>query len=292
VVRWLSALRAPVRACYEAGPTGFALYRAASVAGVGIEVVAPGKTPRPSGDRVKTDRKDAERLARLLVAGSLEPIAVPGEWVEAVRHLSRTREQVRRDLAAAPSVRLPCELPADARDPGPTPGGSARRRHRRVPTLDNSIDVAERTRYVVAYDIREPSRLRRVHQVAKDFGFPLQYSVFICDLTNLELLGLKRSLTREAKLTEDSIAILDLGRPDRRGIECIEVPRRAPQARGQQHGGCVVMRGLRWPRRCPSALVAKSACKAPAVGCAVRRRWRSGGFVLRSARQAAKTPCK
>jgi CRISPR-associated protein Cas2 len=82
--------------------------------------------------------------------------------------------------------------------------------------------MAKRTRYVLAYDIREPRRLRRVHRVATDFGFPLQYSVFICDLTALELLGLKRALTREAKLTEDSIAILDLGRPDGRGIECIE----------------------------------------------------------------------
>ncbi len=82
--------------------------------------------------------------------------------------------------------------------------------------------MAQRTRYLVAYDIREPRRLRRVHQVAKDFGFPLQYSVFICDVTALELLGLKRALTREAKLTEDSIAILDLGRPDGRGMECIE----------------------------------------------------------------------
>jgi CRISPR-associated protein Cas2 len=82
--------------------------------------------------------------------------------------------------------------------------------------------MARRTRYVVAYDIREPRRLRRVHQVAKDFGFPLRYSVFICDLSALELLGLKRALTRAAKLTEDSIAILDLGRPDGRGIECIE----------------------------------------------------------------------
>lgn len=82
--------------------------------------------------------------------------------------------------------------------------------------------MAKRTRYVVAYDIREPRRLRRIHQVAKDFGFPLQYSVFICDLTALELLGLKQALTRAAKLNEDSIAILDLGPPDGRGIECIE----------------------------------------------------------------------
>jgi CRISPR-associated protein Cas2 len=51
--------------------------------------------------------------------------------------------------------------------------------------------MAARTRYLLTYDIREPRRLRRVHQVAKDFGDPLQYSVFVCDLTEIELLDLK-----------------------------------------------------------------------------------------------------
>ena len=72
-VAWLRSLAGPVRACYEAGPTGFGLYRAAVAAGVGMEVVAPGKTPRGRSDRVKTDRKDAELLAPLLLAGSLTP---------------------------------------------------------------------------------------------------------------------------------------------------------------------------------------------------------------------------
>src|SRR5262245_50986788 len=74
VVVWLAGLRGPVRAVYEAGPTGFGLYRGAREAGVAIEVVAPGKTARPSGDRVKTDRKDAELLARLAMAGQLRPV--------------------------------------------------------------------------------------------------------------------------------------------------------------------------------------------------------------------------
>ncbi len=56
-ISWLQALPQPVRACYEAGPTGFALYRAAEAAGVPVEVVAPSKTPRAPGDRIKTDRK-------------------------------------------------------------------------------------------------------------------------------------------------------------------------------------------------------------------------------------------
>src|SRR5215207_557002 len=75
VVTWLAGLSGPVRAVYEAGPTGFGLYRAARAAGIAVEVVAPSKTPRASGDRVKTDRKDAERLARLAMAGELSLVA-------------------------------------------------------------------------------------------------------------------------------------------------------------------------------------------------------------------------
>jgi transposase len=101
VVSWLSGLTAPVRAAYEAGPTGFGLARAASAAGVPVLVAAPSKTPRAKGDRIKSDRKDAELLARLLLAGQLKPVVVPPDWLEAIRHLARTREQVRRDLARA-----------------------------------------------------------------------------------------------------------------------------------------------------------------------------------------------
>jgi transposase len=68
---------------------------------VSVRVIAPGKTPRAPGDRVKTDRKDAELLARLLLAGQLTVVPVPPEWLEAVRHLARTREHCRRDLARA-----------------------------------------------------------------------------------------------------------------------------------------------------------------------------------------------
>ena len=101
VVAWLSGLPGPVRAAYEAGPTGFGLQRAAAAAGVAMQVVAPGKTPRAAADRVKTDRKDAELLARLLLAGQLAPVHVPDDWIESVRHLARRREQVRGDVMRA-----------------------------------------------------------------------------------------------------------------------------------------------------------------------------------------------
>ncbi len=101
VVDWLTELEQPVRTFYEAGPTGFALYRAGRAAGLEIEVIAPGKTARPRADRVKTDRKDAELLARLGLAGQLKPIIVPSEFVESARHLMRAREQLRGDLLRA-----------------------------------------------------------------------------------------------------------------------------------------------------------------------------------------------
>jgi transposase len=98
VIAWLAALPQPLHACYEAGPTGFALYRAADQAGLRVDVVAPSKTPRAAGDRIKSDRKDAELLCRLLMAGQLKPITVPAPAFEAARHLARAREQVRVDL--------------------------------------------------------------------------------------------------------------------------------------------------------------------------------------------------
>ncbi len=99
VVEWLERLPQPVHGCYEAGPTGYALYRATEAAGLRVEVVAPSKTPRAPADRVKTDRKDAELLVRLLLAGSLSVVAVPPASFEAARDLARAREQVRADLA-------------------------------------------------------------------------------------------------------------------------------------------------------------------------------------------------
>ena len=100
-VRWLAGLPAPVRVAYEAGPTGFGLARACEAAGIACLVAAPSKIPRPSGDRVKTDRRDAERLARLLRLGELTAVRVPSRPQEAARDLVRAREDVRSDLMRA-----------------------------------------------------------------------------------------------------------------------------------------------------------------------------------------------
>jgi len=93
-----AGLPRPVRAGYEAGPTGYGLARDLARRGVEVVVAAPSKIPRASGDRVKTDRRDAEHLVRLLVAGKLHPVRVPGPQEEALRDLVRAREAVRVDL--------------------------------------------------------------------------------------------------------------------------------------------------------------------------------------------------
>jgi len=94
--------------------------------------------------------------------------------------------------------------------------------------------MAERTRYLLAYDIRNPKRLRRVHKLAQDFGAPLQYSVFVCDLTAVELIDLRSALLEAVKTTEDSVGIFDLGPPKSRGLACVEFigTRRALPASG------------------------------------------------------------
>jgi transposase len=93
-----AGLTRPVRATYEAGPTGYGLARELARRGVGCVVAAPSKIPRAAGERIKTDRRDAEHLVRLLLAGKLHPVRVPGPEEEALRDLVRAREAVRVDL--------------------------------------------------------------------------------------------------------------------------------------------------------------------------------------------------
>jgi transposase len=98
LIAWLRQLPEPVRVVYEAGPTGYGLARACAEAGIACTVAAPSKIPRAAGDRVKTDRRDAERLARLLRLGELVPVRVPEPHEEAARDLVRARADARGDL--------------------------------------------------------------------------------------------------------------------------------------------------------------------------------------------------
>jgi transposase len=90
-----------LRACYEAGPTGFVLYWQLTQIGVDCTVVAPSLVPRKPGDRVKTDRRDALKLARCHRNGDLTAVWVPDEASEALRDLVRQREAAKQDQLRA-----------------------------------------------------------------------------------------------------------------------------------------------------------------------------------------------
>jgi len=84
-----------LRVCYEAGPTGFGLYRKLREAGIDCIVVAPSLVPGKAGDRVKTDRRDASKLAHFLRSGDLTEVHVPDQAVEAIRDLERARDDAK-----------------------------------------------------------------------------------------------------------------------------------------------------------------------------------------------------
>jgi transposase len=99
-IRKLIAKLGPVehlRACYEAGPTGYVLYWQLTTLQVACEVIAPTLVPVKAGDRVKTDRRDAVKLARSYRAGDLTPVWVPDSDHQALRDLVRAREDARQD---------------------------------------------------------------------------------------------------------------------------------------------------------------------------------------------------
>ena len=127
VVSVLDRVGPGVRAVYEAGPTGFGLARAGLERGIDVRVVAPGSIPKGSGDRVKTDRRDAIRLVRLLAAGELSFAFVPTVEDERFRDLVRVIEDVRGDLMRARHRLGKFLLRRGERFPGP--GGAWTTKH-------------------------------------------------------------------------------------------------------------------------------------------------------------------
>ena len=107
LVKRIAAKHERVHFCYEAGSTGYGLHRVISALGYPCIVVAPSLIPRKPGDRVKTNRRDAVALAKLLRAGELTAVWVPDEGHEAMRDLVRARAAaaLRLDQAAKGHLR-------------------------------------------------------------------------------------------------------------------------------------------------------------------------------------------
>src|SRR6266540_1778063 len=101
LIRQLQSKTSHLVFVYEAGPCGYGLYRYLTTKGHRCWVVAPSFIPKKAGDRVKTDRRDPMQLARLMRSGDLTPVYVPAVDDEAIRDLSRAREDTLRDLKAA-----------------------------------------------------------------------------------------------------------------------------------------------------------------------------------------------
>lgn len=120
VEKLLRKLRLPagqLHFCYEAGPCGYSLYRQLVKAGAKCDVIAPSLIPGKPGERIKTDRRDAQKLARNLRNGELTPVWIPDEKHEALRDLSRAREDAQEDLRIKRQQLLSFLLRYDLRPP-------------------------------------------------------------------------------------------------------------------------------------------------------------------------------
>lgn len=113
VRRFIEQIGGPcdLKVCYEAGPTGYALYWQLTKMGVQCEVVAPSLIPKKPGEKIKTDRRDAEKLAQCYQSGTLTPVWVPDAAHEALRDLVRARATAKTDESRA-KHRLVKYLPA------------------------------------------------------------------------------------------------------------------------------------------------------------------------------------
>jgi len=128
-VRTLQSKGSTLQFVYEAGPTGFGLYRYLRSRGLDCRVVSPTHIPRAAGERVKTDKRDALNLARLLRHGDLRAIYIPDVEDESVRDLSRAREDAMHDLSQARLRLKSFLLRHDVRYDGRANWGAAHIRH-------------------------------------------------------------------------------------------------------------------------------------------------------------------
>jgi transposase len=125
LLRKLPAKGKPQHLGYEAGPCGYWLYRSLTKKALTCWVVAPSQIPKKAGDRVKTDRRDAVQLARLLRSGDLTPVYIPTVDDEAIRDLVRAREDTRKDGKAAKGRLKAFLLRQDIRSEGRATWGAA-----------------------------------------------------------------------------------------------------------------------------------------------------------------------
>lgn len=182
-VRKLVAKLGPVarlRVCYEAGPTGYPLYWQFTALGVHCDVIAPSLIPTKAGDRVKTDRKDAVRLARCYRAGDLTAVWVPDAATEALRDLVRAREVTKQDQLRARHrvskflLRHGCQRPDGMRAWTLKHAQWLAQQHFALPTLQVVFDEYRATLALLADRV---ARLERAIQAALPTLAPAQQAL-------------------------------------------------------------------------------------------------------------------
>lgn len=155
-------------ACYEAGPTGYALYWQLTSLGVACEVVAPTLVPVKAGDRIKTDRRDAVKLARGYRAGELTPVWVPDRAHEALRDLVRAREAAKKDQLRARHRLGKFLLRHGRRPPRQTePWGTKHMEWVRAQTFEYGAQQATMVDYLAEVD-HAITRIERLEQALDD----------------------------------------------------------------------------------------------------------------------------
>ena len=186
--------------CYEAGPTGYVLYWQLTKLGVDCEVVAPTLVPEKAGDRVKTDRRDAIKLARCLRAGELTKVWVPDPAHEALRDLVRAREAAKKDQLRARNRLTKFLLRAGRRPPDGTVAWSADHRDwLRAVTFEHPARQATMVDYLGELD-HVIDRVRRLEQAIDD-------AVAQAPLVLREIIAGLQALRGVAKLTATTVAV-------------------------------------------------------------------------------------
>jgi transposase len=190
-----------LRCCYEAGPTGYALYWQLVKLGVECTVIAPTLVPMKAGDRVKTDRRDALKLARCFRAGDLTAVWVPDPAHEALRDLVRARESAKKDQLRA-RHRLSKFLLRHGRRPGErgkTPWGTLHFEWLRGVRFDHAAQQATMIDYLAEVD-HQADRVRRLEQAIDD-------AVAAAPQELRELIEGLQALRGVAKLTATTLAV-------------------------------------------------------------------------------------
>ena len=191
-----------LRACYEAGPCGYVLYRQLTGLGVACTVVAPALIPSKPGERIKTDRKDAAKLARLHRAGELTAVAAPTPEQEALRDLTRARQAAQGALHRERQRLRTFLLRAGVREPAQTKRWSGRYR-----AWLAGVGLAQPAQQLVLDDLRQAlaaaeARVGRLTAAVEAQATSGPFAALIRALTSLRGIGVVTAVTLVAELGE------------------------------------------------------------------------------------------